>query len=248
MTIAQMISHVRHAEPTRPAPRSTPPSQPARSARGPPAVAKPPAMACAPVPDFSVRLGHSSPHHSRSVERVAPALRRPRRDIGGGRIRRPGAHDSRRPSGVRCGPPVARGQRLVQLHPLVQLRDQREPAERGVVAVRTATTPPGLQTRRISRSACTGSATCLQHLVGWDRVEAVGRQGSPRRGRRRPRIRTLGVPCHAISASARASASWLISGAVTMPGHDPVGQIGGDRAGPAADVQHREARLRCGNR
>ena len=80
----------------------------------------------------------------------------------------------------------------------------------------------------------------LEHLVGVDHVVAGGRE-----------IQGVDVPDDDVDRAAAASVSFSAGqrrGALGglqgrhAPGRDPLGQVNGDRAGPAAHVEHCQAR------
>ena len=142
----------------------------------------------APPPDrpsavLVIRSAHSPPHHARSSsvakhQAVADAV------------------DRGEPGLEAPVPQVAAGVGLAAVglrHRAVQRRAtgraRATPGTRsspGRCESRAATTPSGRQTRRISRSAATGSAEVLQHLVRVHDVERRRRRGRARTRRRWP--------------------------------------------------------------
>ena len=180
--------------------------------------------------------------------RVAPPLPLLRRGEAPGRRRRgerprsPAAcaHDEQPAAGVGLGA-------VAPAHPLVEVaasgRARRPPGTRSSarvvdVAHGDHAARPADPRHLAQRGDRVGQV--LQHLVGVDDVERVVGHGRGRR-RRRPR-RSTSTPARSAAARASASGSAETSMPSTRPGRHPGGQVDGDRAGPAADVEQVHAR------
>ena len=174
-------------------------------------------------PVLAFGRGGVAPRRGASVQRLEAGLPCP-------------AHEA--PSGIRFAT-RSPGESTVQREPLVQFRDLREPGEAGVVAVPYRDQPAGPADPSHLPQRAHRIAEVLQHLMGVHHVETVVvevecvRVGQHEVDVRQSPVRRLGP------RRRQTGVGVLHCGDST--GCNVFGEVGGDRSGPATDVQHRDS-------